>query len=116
MQNYRTLIGSDRLVWRTDNDGLSLHHGQSRKVLAEVVSDQTSPGMFRVKFQDGRISDMANQTWVKDAAIAIALRSLNFRPQETAREAPPVRQNSLPLVGPSTERKRIPSARAEGAE
>jgi hypothetical protein len=49
--------------------------------------------MFRIQFPDGRVSDMASLTWIKDAAIAIALRSLNSKPQETARDGPPAGQN-----------------------
>jgi len=33
--------------------------------------------MFRVRTQDGRLTDMVNLTWAKDAAIALACADLN---------------------------------------
>jgi hypothetical protein len=115
-RKHGAIIGGDRLVWRTGSDGLTLHHGQARKLLARIVPDQTWPGMFRIEFPDGRISDMVNLTRAKDAAIAIALRSLNSKAQETSRDAPSVRQKSLPVGGPTAEGNRIPSARTKRAK
>jgi hypothetical protein len=57
--------------------------------------------MWRVRHLDGRISDMANLTWAKDGAAALALDRLNRKQaQETAVGAPPMRLNDWALVDP----------------
>jgi hypothetical protein len=69
-------FGSDEFVW----DGLTLRLGRGR-VLATVEPDSKYPGMWRVRY-GGQLSDMANLSRAKDAAVSIALSQLN-----TAREA-----------------------------
>jgi hypothetical protein len=61
--------------------------------MLRVVPDATWPGMWRVEISDGRLSDMANWTRIRDAAMSIALAELNLEVKETARVAPPMRQN-----------------------
>lgn len=48
--------------------------GDGRK-LAEVVPDDRWPGMYRVRDSEGQLSDMANLSWAKAAAITIAGRA-----------------------------------------
>jgi hypothetical protein len=48
--------------------------------------------MYRIRFPDGGLSDMANLTRAKDAAIALALQSLNSGPQGTPGQAAYVRK------------------------
>jgi hypothetical protein len=68
------MIGGKDLSWI----GNQLYFGR-RKVL-RVVPDERYPGlMWRVERPDGSLSDMANLTWAKDAAIAIACSILNRR-------------------------------------
>ena len=38
----------------------SLHYGKSTKVLAEVIPDNNYAGMWRIRWPDGQLSDMAN--------------------------------------------------------
>ena len=38
-----------------------------RTKVARLVPDETYPGMWRVRWPDGRVSDMANLTRAKDA-------------------------------------------------
>ena len=45
----------------------SLHYGSAKHPVAEVVPDKTYPGMWRMRWPDGRVSDMANLTRAKDA-------------------------------------------------
>jgi hypothetical protein len=53
--------------------------------------------MFRVHLPDGGITDIANLSRAKDAAMAIALRVLNCEPQETALRGSHVRQKQSGL-------------------
>jgi len=43
----------------------------------QIVPDATYPGMWRVQYPDGRLSDMVNKTRAKDAAKSILLAILN---------------------------------------
>ena len=54
--------------------------------------------MFRIRFAGGQISDMANLSRIKDAALVIALRELNSEAEEKALGSPPVRQNTRAVV------------------
>jgi hypothetical protein len=63
-------FGRQELVW----DGLKLKLGA--RVTATIEPDAHWPGMWRVRF-GGRLSDMANLSRVKDAAISLVLRELN---------------------------------------
>jgi hypothetical protein len=57
-------------------DGLALRL-KSGRLLVTVEPDSKWPKMYRVRTQDGRLTDMINITWAKDAAIAIACADLN---------------------------------------
>ena len=52
----------------------SLHYGSAKHPVAEVVPDKTYAGMWRISFPNGSLSDMADLTRAKDAAMAIAER------------------------------------------
>jgi hypothetical protein len=72
------------LYWQGDR----LFRWGSDALLAEVVPDDRWPGMWRVRM-DGRLSDMANLSRARDAAMAAALTELNRgRHQETALGTP----------------------------
>jgi hypothetical protein len=51
----------------------ALRYGSAKHPVAEVMPDKTWPGMWRVRY-DGNLSDMANLSRAKDAAMAIAER------------------------------------------
>jgi hypothetical protein len=63
-------FGRHELVW----DGPELKLGT--RVMARIEPDQNWPGMWRVRF-GGRLSDMANLSRAKDAAISLVLGELN---------------------------------------
>ena len=69
------MIGYDDLAWRGD----AVFYNR-RKILS-VVRDSTYSSMWRVHLPDGRLSDMANRTWAKDAAASVACTILNRRPE-----------------------------------
>ena len=74
----------NELRWR----GRGLHLGNASKPLAIIVPDRVHRGMWRV-LVGGSLSDMANLTRARDAAMVIALSDLNH--QETHLAAPPMR-------------------------
>ena len=87
-QKPKTVVGRDRLNWRHADGRLFLHHGNDRNPLFTVEPDSKYTGMYRIRFPDGRLSDMANLTRAKDAAITLALRNLNSG-HSGAQETPP---------------------------
>jgi hypothetical protein len=75
------------LVWRGDR--LALKSGRRAFPAVEIVPDDSFPGMWRVRKQDGSLSDMVNRTRARDAARSILLGILNA--QETASGGTPMR-------------------------
>jgi hypothetical protein len=66
-------FGRNELLW----DGLQLRlRTVDGPVMATVEEDANWPGMWRVRM-GRRLSDMANLSRAKDAAISIVLRGLN---------------------------------------
>ena len=66
-------FGSNELIW----DGLQLRlRWLGGPVMATVEEDANWPGMWRVRF-GGKLSDMANLSRAKDAAISLVLSELN---------------------------------------
>ena len=79
-------MASHELTW--EGDKLC----RKGKPLVRIEPDSTYPGMWRVRLPDGGLSDLANRTRAKDAAMSIALRATNasapkIQGQETPREA-----------------------------
>jgi hypothetical protein len=93
----RSVISSRQLNWRRNGEGLALHFERRLTALLHIVRDDTYAGMWRVKFADGSLSDMANVTRAKDAGRAHGLAALNRKLdcQETAKPASPIRQNEV---------------------
>jgi hypothetical protein len=56
------------LTWRKCSDGL--HCTGRRGAIVTVVPDATYPQMWRIRYSDGRLSDMVNLSRAKDAAVA----------------------------------------------
>ena len=54
------------------------------RLLATVDPDRQWAGMYRVRFRDGHLTDMANLTRAKDAAASLALSRLNNKPDKEA--------------------------------
>jgi hypothetical protein len=94
LSRQRSITGRDRLAWRKDGVRLLLFHGSDQNPLAIVEPDAKYPFLYRIRYPDGRLSDMVNLTRAKDAACWFALRSLNSRPQETPSESPQARKKA----------------------
>jgi hypothetical protein len=52
----------------------ALYYGSARTPLVLIISDAIYPNMWRMIWPDGRISDLANLSRIKDAAAAICER------------------------------------------
>ena len=81
------MYGRENLRW----DGNDLYLGRSSNLLCSVVPDERYAGMWRVKYTDGRMSDMVNLSRARDAAISSSLSKLNSR--ETGAGTAPMRLN-----------------------
>jgi hypothetical protein len=62
------------VVWSFDDGSYSLRYGKRTAAILHVVADKTYAGMWRIRFPDGALSDMANLTRAKDAALDHAQR------------------------------------------
>ncbi|MGA8469268.1 MAG: hypothetical protein WB721_10500, partial [Pseudolabrys sp.] len=76
-----TVIPTNRLNWRSAAAGPSLHLDRRDTALLHVVKDKTYSNMWRIRSPDGSLSDMANLTRAKDAALHLALVILNRKPE-----------------------------------
>ena len=79
----RTVTPASALTWR-----IAIYLRDRGKPLATVEPDTQYAGMWRIHMPDGWVSDMANLSRAKEAAIRSVLFVLNRK--ETATEAPPV--------------------------
>jgi hypothetical protein len=61
------------LAWR----GNSLCVGGKGEPVVSIVPDRKYPQMWRVKYPDGRLTDMVNLSRARDAARGIAISILN---------------------------------------
>ena len=82
----RTYANSE-LTWRGYR--LALKGGGRVSPAVEIVPEDRYPGMWRIRTQDGSLSDMVNRARARDAARSILLGILNA--QETASGGPPMR-------------------------
>src|SRR5262245_3229170 len=73
------MLGYTNFRWK--NDKLMLG---SRNTGAKIIPDSKWPNMYRVEFPPGVISDMANLTRAKDAAVCLVASYLNNRTVEFA--------------------------------
>jgi hypothetical protein len=66
-------------TWREYQDAWALHATGRRSAIVHIVPDATWRGMWCIRHREGRLSAMANLTWAKDGAIALAMRLLDPR-------------------------------------
>jgi hypothetical protein len=65
---------SPRVLEATGQHGYALHHGNAQTPMVRVVPDARWPGMWRMLWPDGRLSDMTNLARAKDAASTLCER------------------------------------------
>src|SRR5262249_2819323 len=101
--------GGDRmtsLTWR--REGLDWVLLMGRRRFGRVVPDIQYPGMWRSKLSGGRLSDMSNLAWAKNAVLVAAEREAKMKMRRTHR-VPLARQaltiiRDLQAISPSSER------------
>ena len=76
------------LTWKRDGKECVLLAGRRR--FGRVVRDTQWPGMWRSTLSGGRLSDMANMSWTKNAVLVAAERELEYetRPCKTPSKCP----------------------------
>jgi hypothetical protein len=101
------------LTWRRNGPDWVLLAGCRR--FGRVVADSKYPGMWRSTLSGGRLSDMANLAWAKNAVLAAAERELEWEARQRAATAPSkcpekrgVFEGSAPPIAPNE--RGLPSA------
>ena len=84
MHTPTELIGAS-LKWKPTATGWRLFDGQRR--FGDVVPDKNYPGMWRCVLSGGRLSDMANLSWARNAVLEAATRELIYEAATTPRIA-----------------------------
>jgi hypothetical protein len=74
------------LTWRRDGADWILLSGRRR--FGRVVPDSKYPGMWRSTLSGGRLSDMANLAWAKNAVLVAAERELEWEARPRPAIAP----------------------------
>lgn len=75
------------LFWRRDGSDWQLLAGRRR--MGRVVPDTRCPGIWRSIKSRGRLSDMANLSWGKNAVLVAAERELDFEDRRRCANDPP---------------------------
>jgi hypothetical protein len=70
------LIPSTRLEWRRTGGEWRLFSG--RRCFGRVVPESQHPGMWRSILPSGRLSDVANLSWARNAVLEVARRELAY--------------------------------------
>ena len=83
--NKPELIGAALRWKRVRNDWLLC---VGRRRLGRVVPDAKHSGMFRSVLSGGRLSDMANLSWSKNAVLDAAVRELEWEARRNAATDP----------------------------
>jgi len=65
-----------QLYWTRDGDGWVLKLG--RRKMGRVFRDDKYPGMWRSRRADGKLSDMANLSWAKNAVLDTVSRDISY--------------------------------------
>jgi len=79
------LIGAS-LRWKQTKHGWRLLKGRRR--FGAIVPDGKHVGMWRCVLSDGRLSDMANLSWARNAVVEAAVRELQYEARQAAATDP----------------------------
>ena len=100
-------------TWRRNGADWVLLAGH--RCFGRVVADSKHPGMWRPTLSGGRLGDMANLAWAKNAVLAAAERELEWEARQRAATAPSkcpekrgVFEGSAPPIAPNE--RGLPSA------
>ena len=94
MSDRRTafdLIGTS-LTWKRAGKGFRLFEGKRR--FGDVIPDSKHPGMWRCVLSGGRLSDIANLSWARNAVLEAAVRELQFEARQSPGKDPSFTRDS----------------------
>jgi hypothetical protein len=72
----QTIVTRPPVIWRRDGADWILIAGRRR--FGRVVPDTKYPNMWRSTLSGGRLSDMANLAWSKNAVLVAAEREIEY--------------------------------------
>jgi hypothetical protein len=75
-------VRASGLQWKQSGSDWILYSGRRR--MGRVVPDEKYPGMWRSVKSGGRLSDMANLSWAKNAVLVVAERELSWEANHRA--------------------------------
>jgi hypothetical protein len=70
------------LAWRKVGNCWQLFAGKRR--FGNVIPDSKHPGMWRAPLSGGRLSDMANLSWARNAVMEAAIREIEWEARQAA--------------------------------
>ena len=85
MNDEEEFAARSQLKWTREGNAWILLY--RRKRMGRVVPDKDWPKMYQSVKADGRLSDMANLSWAKDAVLAQALREVAYERQTSPKNA-----------------------------
>ncbi len=85
--------------WKRDGIGWRLLIGRRR--FGRVIPDSKFPGMWRSPLSSGRLSDMANLAWAKNAVFEAACRELEFEQRQSTATTPSKSQENAGVFKPA---------------
>ena len=89
------------LRWKQTKYGWRLFKGRRR--FGAIVPDGKHVGMWRCVLSDGRLSDMANLSWARNAVVEAAVRELQYEARQAAATDPRKRpENEGVFRGPAS--------------
>ena len=91
-------------TWRRDGADWILLSGRRR--FGRVVPDSKYPGMWRSTLSGGRLSDMANLAWAKNAVLVAAEREMEYEARVAI--APPKCPEKRGVFGTTASPMRLP--------
>jgi hypothetical protein len=84
-----------QLTWRRHGTAWRLFAGRRR--FGDVVPDSKYPGMWRSVKSDGRLSDVANLSWAKNAVLVAAQCELEWEGRQRRAITPSKSQQIAPV-------------------
>jgi hypothetical protein len=81
------------LVWRKAGNCWRLF-GAGKRRFGDVVPDDKHRGMWRCVLSGGRLSDMANLSWARNAVLEAAVREIEWGVRQQAATDPPFIRDS----------------------
>jgi len=87
------------LAWRKVGNYWQLFAGKRR--FGKVIPDSKHPGMWRAPLSGGRLSDMANLSWARNAVMEAAIREIEWEARQAANTPSNSQQSAAVFRGAS---------------